>query len=183
MSQIILTQMTIPSSVATIFRADDATQAVPVANILNVFSRQTSDDADFGIQTTADPNGSQNFYIELTNRLTGTVTTTDGTLTTIATLPMGTTASVIYLSGNVQAFNASTPAGGGYSFTGAFRNTGGGGSVAVEIGVEFKDQFEELALEPSEVFLIASGNDIVLQVQGVVGLSVNWNSLITYRKQ
>lgn len=92
---------------------------------------------------------------------------------------MGATPGTFYVWGNVQAFNPSTPASGAYSFSGGFRTDGVTGT---ELGVELHDEFEDPALVTGDIFISASGNNILVQVQGVVGLTINWNSLLEYRE-
>ena len=78
-----VTAGSLPPSVPLQFTADDATVAVPATNDLNLLSRISFDDDDDFIRTTVDPNGSNNFYIEVTNRFVDTITTTDATPTNL----------------------------------------------------------------------------------------------------
>jgi len=176
MSQIIksLASGPVPPAVPTSFQTDSGV-AVPAANVLNILTSDVTDNFDNGIHDTGSGN---TVTISLTNRATGTVTTTDDTITTVITLPMGATPACLYVYGNVQAFNSSNPAAGGYSFSGAFITDG---ITATELGSDFQDQFESLILEDADILLIASGNNIVLQVEGLPATTINWNSLMEYR--
>lgn len=183
MSQIFTrtTSGNLPPSVPTQFTADDATVGVPTGNNFNLFSRDTTDNADNGIQTTTDANGSANHYTELTNRATGTVTTADATLTTIITLPLGATPGTFYVYGNVQAYDTTTPSSAAFSFSGGYRTDG---AAATELGTEFHDTFQEapLSTAPSaDISLSTSGNNVIVSVNGQIGLTVNWNALLEYR--
>jgi len=173
-----LTSGPVPPNVPTTFVADNGTTAIPAANILNLLTNDTVVNNDNGISSTAAGN---TFTVLLNNRQTQTttLTTTDATLTTSQTLALGATPGTFYIYGNIQAFNSTTPASGTYSFTGGYRTDG---ATATEIGTEFRDQFEDLALAASDVFVSVSGNNVLIQVQGVVGLNINWNSLIEYRR-
>jgi hypothetical protein len=177
---IISTSASVPSNVPTTF-ATDSGNAVPAANVITFTTNDSTVNFDNGITNSG---AGSTVTHTLTNRGTGAVSTTDATLTTIFTLPAGATPGVYYVYGNVQAYNASTPAGASFSFSGGFRTTG---AALTELGTEYHDDFKESALNPAlpatpaDVSITASGNDILLQVQGVSGLSLNWNSLLEYR--
>lgn len=156
----------------------DSGPAVPVANNLNLFSADSVDNIDNGIRTIG---SGDTVTVQLTNRYTGTVTTADATLTTILTIPMGATPGTFFVWGNVQAFESGTPSGATFGFSGGYRTTGGGAPVATEIGTEFHDEFKEVVLTDAEIFLAASGNNILLQVQGIAATSINWNALLEFR--
>jgi len=180
MSQIIKSLLSgpVPPSVPTQFTADDATIGVPTGNNLNVLSRDTTDNNDNGIQTTADPNGSANFYIELTNRTTGIVTTTNATPTIVITFPLGATPGVYYFTGQLVAFDTTDTAGAAYSFESAVRTTGAAG---IEIASEDKTIFEEAAMTTADFAFSVSANNAILEVTGIIAKSINWNCLLTYR--
>lgn len=161
--------------------------AVPSGGILLFNAYDSSENNDNGIVTkggvsAGDPPGTGSVNEEdvyLTNRQTATVTTTDATLTTILTFPLGATPGTFYVIGNVQAFNASTPSGGAFSFSGGYLTSG---AAATELGTEYHDDFKSLALITSDIFLNVSGNNVLVQCQGVAGLVVNWNCVLEYRR-
>jgi len=179
MSQIIknLASGPVPPPVATSYVTDVNSPAIPAANILDVFGGQTTTNNDKGVQTDGS-SGSNILTVQLTNRTTSTVTTADATLTTIITFPLGATPATFYFNGNVQAFNSSTPAGASYGYSGAVRTDG---ASATLISAAYHDEFEEPALATADIFLAVSGNNALLQVQGVAATSINWNSLLEYR--
>lgn len=165
----------LPPIVPTTFHTEDG-DAVPAANIINFLTDDTIDNFDVGITN----EGSGNTVTHLlTNRTTSTVTTADDTLTTLITFSLGATPGSFYLFGNCQAFDSVTPAGATYSFSGGYRTDG---VTASELGVEYHDQFEDVAFETADVFLSVSGNNVLLQVQGVAATSINWNGIIEYRQ-
>lgn len=167
----------VPPTVATSYPTDINSPAIPAANVLNVFGDFVSSDNDNGIQTDGS-SGSNTLTIQLTNRMTGVVTTTDATLTTIITLPLGATPGSFYVWGCINAFNSSSPGGGAYSFSGGYRTDG---ATATELGTEFHDTFEDASLTGVDIFLNTTANNVLVQVQGI-GLSINWNALLEYRK-
>jgi len=175
---------TVPTSFTTDVR-DNTTAgpgtAIPAANVLQILGRQTVQNNDNGQRTDADPNNGNVVKVELTNRQTGTVTTADATVTTIITFDLGATPGTYYIYGNVQAFNSSGPASAAYSFSGGYRTNG---SIATELGTEFHDTFQDLALITTDVLLTVNGldNNVYVQVQGVAATSINWNALLEYRR-
>lgn len=168
----------VPPQVPTSFVTDINSPAIPAANILNEIGGQTSANANFGIRTDGS-SGSNTLTVQLTNRQTATVTTADATPTTLLTFSLPAVAGTYYVFGNVQAFTSTGPAGGAYSFSGGYLTNG---ASATELGTEFHDTFQSAALLTSDIFLSPSGNNVVLTVQGVAGLTINWNSLLEFRQ-
>jgi hypothetical protein len=168
----------VPPTVPTSFVTDVNSPAVPAANILNEIGGDTTANNDNGIRTDGS-SGSNTLTIQLTNRQTATVTTADATPTTLLTFVLPAVAGTYYVFGNVQAFTSTGPAGGAYSFSGGYLTDG---ATSTELGTEFHDTFQSAALLTSDIFLSASGNNVIVTVQGVAGLTINWNALLEFRQ-
>jgi len=164
-----------PPTVATTYQTPNGS-ATPAVNVINFTADDSTTNNDNGIFASAA--GSTITY-SLSNHATGTSATTDATLTTIISLPLGGAPGTFYISGNIQSFNASTFASGAYTFSSGYRTDG---VTAIELGSESHDTFEDAALTTSDIFTGVSGNNAIVQVQGVVGLNINWNAELNYRQ-
>lgn len=181
-----VTASSLPPSVAEEFDTQSG-NAVPSAHVILFNAYDSSENNDNGIVTkggtaSGDPPGTgatNEMDVYLTNRVTGTVTTADATITTIITFPLGATPGTYHVYGDVQAFNSSIPAGGAYSYSGGYRTDG---ATATELGIELHDEFEDSDLVTSEIYITTSGNNVLVQVQGVLATSINWSALLEYRR-
>jgi hypothetical protein len=173
LSQIYKTVASTPS-VATTYHTQNG-DAVPAANILNIYAADTNEDNDNGIRTIGSGN---TVTVQLTNRITGTVTTTDATPTVLVTVSLGATPGVYLVTGDVTAYNTTDSAGASYTFEGAATTTG---LVGTEIGNEQKNQFEQAAMADADFELGVSGNNAVITVTGIALKTINWSCLFNYR--
>ncbi len=167
----------VPPIVATSYVTDVNSPAIPIANVLNVLGADTTSNNDNGIRTDGS-SGSNTLTVQLTNRTTGTVNTSDATLTTIITFPLGATPGVYYFWGSIESFDSLTPAAGTYSFSAGIRTDGVSGT---ELGTEYHDTFEDPSFATTDIFISASGNNAVVQVQGLAATTIHWNSLLEFR--
>lgn len=184
---IISTSAPPPPAVPTSFVTQNGT-AVPAANILNVNAYDSTENNDNGIVTkggiaSGNPPGSgaiSEMDIYLTNRATGTVTTTDATPTTALTFSLATggATGVYFINGDIVAYDVTDVAGGAYSFVSGARTLAG---VGTEIGTEFKDVLEEAAMVTADFSVSVTGNNFIVSVQGIAGKTINWNVSLTYR--
>jgi len=161
-------------AVPTSFTTDSGV-AVPVANNLFIYGIDSIANNDNGIATSG---SGSTVNVILTNRATGTVTTADATPTTALTFALGAVPGVYFFEGNIVAYDVTDVAGGAYSFVSGFRTTG---AAAVEISTEFKDVFEEAAMATADFTISGSANNVIIQVQGIAGKTIDWNVTLTYR--
>lgn len=166
----------VPPTVPTSFVTDVNSPAIPAANVLDVFGRETTVNNINGIQTDGSSGGNV-LTVQLTNRATGSVTTTDATLTTIITFPLSASTTVYGLNGLIIARDVTDVAGGFYAFDSAVKTDG---VTATEIGTEYTTQIEDVVMEPSDIFTSVSGNNILVQVQGIVGKTIDWFAKFEY---
>lgn len=174
----------IPTSFTTDVRDNTTTSpgtAVPAANNLELLGRDTTQNDNDGIRTDADPNNGKFLYVELTNRLQGTVTTVgEQTLPIITFTPtvVGTYAIEI----RVAAFNTTSTLGAGYSVFGTARFDGVNSNLC---GTADKIVNEEgtMANPPPDganVTFTVSGASILINGDGYAGQTINWSAVALY---
>ena len=164
----------LPANVATSYVEDSGT-AIPALNILKVLANETNVNNDNGIQTVGSGN---TVTVQLTNRITGAVTTTNATPTTVVSLSLGAVAGTYYVTGDIVAYNVTDAAGAAYSFSGAATTDG---ATATELGSDEKDIFEAAAMITCDFNIGVTGNTAYLEVIGIAGKTIDWSCLLTYR--
>lgn len=168
-------------AVPTSFVTDDGT-AVPVANTLNVLARDTNENNDEGIQTTADPAGGQNLYVELTNRVeVGATTigagTSNVTLVDFSAAPFSGTTGCYNFMLQAAGFEPTSPAGAYFTVKGGVLTDGTTPSL---VGTPDEDFDNSAAIAGVNATLAISGNELVLQLTGVAGFNITWQSVSYY---
>lgn len=148
------------------------------AHNINIFGEETSDNNLEGIQTRGDAPGNT-IYVQLTNRLTGAVSTNDATPNPIITFALGATPATFIIDGVISAHEGASPAGAGYFFTACVRTDG---ATATAIGIEFTSEFEEAALMNADVDVGVSGNNLVITVTGIALTAIDWLAQATYAR-
>ena len=166
-----------PPVVPTQFTADDGTIGIPAGNNLNIFSQDTIEDNDNGIQTTADPNNGDNYYVELTNRLQGTASVTGAVTGDIITFALSASASVYRFEFKVTGRDTASGDGIGYTVFASVRTDG---AAATVIESPFYDADEDASLAGAMIDVVASGNSIILQATGVAGQTINYSAVGYY---
>ncbi len=131
-----------------------------------------------GLTTTGNI-GTNSITITLDGDTRGTTTTVGAVSANVITLALGAVPGTYTFDVKVAAFEATTPAGAGYTIVGAVRTTG---AAAVLVPGQAVDTFEEAALNTASAALGVAGNNAVITVTGVVGLTIDWvaDSLYTF---
>ena len=108
--------------------------------------------------------------VTLINNVDGTGTTVGATTANILSVPLGNVAGVFQFEARVKAYDTATPSAAGYNVYATFITDG---TTARLVG----DQpifNEDTTLEAADAYFVASGNNAVLQVLGVTGLTIQW---------
>lgn len=163
----------LPPAVATSYQTDGGT-AVPAANILRVLGDSTSDNDEDGIRTT----GATNVVtVQLTNRIFGGATTLPSGSAIAATLTLPAVSGVYTFEVKVAGYEATTPAGIGFSLFAAVISDG---VTATKIGVTDKIKNAQAALAVADADILVSGNTVEVEVTGVALLNISWTVVGTY---
>ncbi len=165
----------VPPSVAQSYVTDINSPAIPAANILNEIGGAVTTNNNNGIQTDGS-SGSNTLTVQLTNRISGSVTTTNATPTTIASFSLGAVAAVFTFDIQIACFNATDVNGDGYFISGSARTDG---ATATLCGTPDKIVNEEVA-DTADANMVVSGNSVIIQATGIVGKTHRWRVLATY---
>lgn len=155
----------------------DSGSVVVSSNTVNMNGGQTSVDNDNGIRTIANPNNSNNEVIQLTNRLSGSGSSVNAASADLITFTLGASAAVYRFSFYVSGRDTSTGDGLGYTVDGSARTNG---AAATIISTPDVDADEDASLLTATIDLVASGNNVILRVNGVVGLTISYKAVGTY---
>ena len=116
--------------------------------------------------------------ISNSSQFEATVSTTDATVTTIYTIPLGASAGTVSFDVDVFCFNSSGPKGGSFNLFGAARTDGTTGTI---IGVNSSLNVVDGAFAVTAT-VTASANTALVRVTGLVGTNINWKCNGFYRK-
>ncbi len=177
MSQVIknLASGPVPPTVAQSYVTDVNSPAIPAANVLDVFGGSVSTNNNNGVQTDGS-SGSNVLTVQLTNRITGSVTTTNATPTTIASFSLGATPAVFVFDIQISSFNVTDVNGDGYFISGSARTDG---ATAVLCGTPDKIVNEEV-VDTADANMVISGNNVIIQATGIAGKTHRWRTVATY---
>jgi len=104
---------------------------------------------------------------------TGSVTTIGAVTGDVITFPLGVTPGMWTFVAISSGFDSATPSAGGYEVIGSARTDG---VTATIVGVPDTTDNEDPAFNAADIDIIASGNNAILRVTGVAGLTINWTA-------
>lgn len=95
----------------------------------------------------------------------------------LITLGLGAAAGAYHIVAQVVGFESTGPSGTAYWTLGAVKTTG---VAATEIGTQQETYVEDAALAATDLDIVASGNNVIVRVTGVVGLTIDWRATLNY---
>lgn len=169
-----ITASNLPPTVPTQFTADDMTVAIPNSYNLDIYSRDTEDNNNNGIRTTAT---GEIVYIELTNRFQNVGTTADNSTATLINYTLSASAAVYLFAFEVVGRDTSSNDGVGIILTASVKTDGVTAALVESNYTEIKTS---ASLVNVVIDFSASGNDVNLNVTGVVGSTILYNATGRY---
>jgi len=118
-------------------------------------------------------------FVSAANSMTGTATTVGAVVATTITLPLGATPACYQIHSDTVGFAPAGPYGESVSEILTVRTDGATATI-----IDAPDFFSniESPLVPALFFTTVSGNNVIVQVLGSPGNTVNWFSKLTYIK-
>jgi hypothetical protein len=175
-----LTAGNLPPTVPTSFVTDSGT-VIPSANTVNITGGSSTVNTSSGIRVIANPDLSNNEVVQLTNRITGTDTTHDGsTPVTLYTFPLGAVPGTYLFTNLITVYDQTSALGACYVTYAAVRTTGAAGIL---IGSNIPLESEEGALS-GLVILTSVGtvsNTFFVRVTGIVNDTIDYKVVTTYQ--
>ena len=165
-----------PPTVATRYNTDVNSPAIPALNILNVPGGTVTTDNVNGIQTDGS-SGSNTLTVELTNRLTGSGTSTNASVVNLITFALAATAASYRFNFGVVGRDTTSGDSVGYNVEGTIKTNGVTASL---VETPYIDNDEDASLITANIDLIVSGNNAIVQVTGVVAKTISYKSVGTY---
>lgn len=128
-----------------------------------------------GVLVTGNP-GTNTLTISVQNGQTDTGQTVGAVTSDVSTIPL-TTAGTYTFEIRVAAWESTGPNSAGYSKNAVIRSNG---VSATLIGDSDGFGHTDAALDDADVNIVASGNNAIIRVLGVAGLTVNWGVFSVY---
>lgn len=143
--------------------------AIPIGNILQILG-----DTTLGISTSASGN---TVTITLDNALQGTATSINASTEDLITFTLQAIPSSYRFQFEVAGRDIGTNDCVGYTMFGSAKTDGINATI---VASPFVDNDEDNSLISASISLIASGNDVILQVTGVIGQTINYKCSGSY---
>jgi hypothetical protein len=171
----------VPTSFTTDYNAAFSSTgvSVPQANVENVVGGFTGIDNPNGIATQANPDGDKNLLILLTNRVRGAMTSVNGATISLITVPLGNIPACYRFQLEIVGRDLASGDGAGYTILGTVKTDG---TTASQVKTPFVDEDEDDSLIPTDIALIASGNNGILSIIGIPGKNIAYVAVGTYIK-
>jgi hypothetical protein len=167
----------IPGNIPTSFNTDSGV-VIPSANTVNINGGQTTINNVNGIRAIANLTGSNNEVIQLTNRISGSGTTTDGTTPVIiSSFNLGAVPGTYLVTAQLAAFDVTDSLSAGYTSYCVVRTNG---VTATLINSQVGLISEEGAMVGVDVENAIVGNSLNVTAIGLAGKTIHYVSLSTY---
>ncbi len=111
------------------------------------------------------------------NQLSGTATSVNGSTENLVTIPLGVAAACYRFYFQITGRDTATGDGLGYSLEGTVKTNG---AAATLVASPFTDNDEDASLLTASIDLVASANNAILQVTGVVGQTIAYRAVGSY---
>lgn len=153
----------------------------PTANNIFILGAQSTDNNTVGITFAGNP-GISTLLGTLTNRITGTATTTDAATTqTLYSFPLGATPGTYILEVQVIGYNITDELSAGYNSTRVIR-TDGATAVLISANPGIIAEETDGATNMDDVLVAngISGNNATLTANGILDKTIHWLALTSY---
>lgn len=164
--------------VVTSFETQDGT-ATPVGNVIVIEGESTNIDDDNSIRVIKGTAANE-IIVQLTNTNFAQIQTTDATPTTIATIPLGADEGTYTVrDAYISCYNVTDQLSAVYNFNGVARTDGTNG-VLIGSSADPENTYEQTAMTDCEIKISVSGNNLVVEVTGLSGKTINWEMNFKY---
>lgn len=167
----------IPPNIPTSFVTDSGT-VIPALNVVNINGGYVITNNTNGIQVIANPSGSNNEVVQLTNRFQVSATYSDMATHVLYSQPLGAVPGMYLFKFDLVCFNNTSNLGSAYSIENPIRTTG-----AAPIAIIPADIYEPEEGAMSGLVVtsgVAAPNNFFVSVTGYDASKLNWNLTGTY---
>jgi hypothetical protein len=150
----------------------DSGNATPALNVINIV---TPGGGTTGISTSGAGN---TITITLTDTsISGTGQTIGAVTADVITFPLGAVPGNYVFDVKVTGFESTTPAGASYTIEAGVTTTG---AAAVLLPNQVPDEMEAAVLIPADASVTVAGNNMIVRVTGVAGLTITWKAVAEF---